>query len=684
MTDITSKKLRGYPRADFFVPIAIGIAFLFLYISQQVTSIYGGDSGELVSAAYTWGIAHPPGYPLYTFLGALLSHVVTGGTVAWRVGFLSSVPMAVSVYFLWRIIHRLTQNLLAPTIASVWYGLLYPVWLYAITPEVFGMYAMFSAVFVYLTIVWIEDQNTRTLLLLAFVTGLALTHHHLILLAIAASSFTLYKYYKKPIATLRTHVGRFVFLFAVGFAPYVYAPVASFFNPPFDREHAATLVGFLRLITRASYGSFRASGFTTGGIFNGIADMATFIQYMYKDFTIIGIAFALAGLYSLWVTRKRVFTFIAAYLTLLLLYFSYAGFPVVNNFQLGTLERFFIVPYQIIAVCVGVGSAFLCEKIVTIISGTKSMSFLKRTLLFTVVYGIIVVIPLSAFRNNYASFALLTRDTTLERYAEDILAGIPNGAVYGVYQDTTSSAMDYAHYVQGKRPDMIFLNYYLLSKPYYRQQLKVRHPKLVLPEWTLHMTVTDYISAFLHANTGDFMFTSDIVLPGVPGYFVPSGLVYVYYSKLEDIPERSLILDKNERLWNGFNDPFSGALGQYKHLFLSDVLRLYADHSIALAQSYVLSGKFAESRKYISYAIAHETNIRIEEYVPYVDLLMEKNECSIARQTINDVYEKWSGDFVILEMYHNLVGSCYPGDAELQKFEAEYQKLKPSYDTQIR
>ncbi|MFP8875042.1 MAG: DUF2723 domain-containing protein, partial [Myxococcota bacterium] len=36
-----------------------------LYGATLAPSVPGGDSGELIAAAYRGGIPHPPGYPLY-------------------------------------------------------------------------------------------------------------------------------------------------------------------------------------------------------------------------------------------------------------------------------------------------------------------------------------------------------------------------------------------------------------------------------------------------------------------------------------------------------------------------------------------------------------------------------------------------------------------------------------------
>ena len=43
------------------VPVLIGAGALAVYIATLAPSVPTGDSGELISAAYVGGVAHPPG-----------------------------------------------------------------------------------------------------------------------------------------------------------------------------------------------------------------------------------------------------------------------------------------------------------------------------------------------------------------------------------------------------------------------------------------------------------------------------------------------------------------------------------------------------------------------------------------------------------------------------------------------
>jgi len=66
------------------------LLFFSFYCFFQIKSIYGGDSGDFVTAAWVWGIPHPPGYPFYSLISSVLVHLIPFFTPAWRIGLISS------------------------------------------------------------------------------------------------------------------------------------------------------------------------------------------------------------------------------------------------------------------------------------------------------------------------------------------------------------------------------------------------------------------------------------------------------------------------------------------------------------------------------------------------------------------------------------------------------------------
>ena len=92
----TSRKITGFPCwAASACAAAAFVVSLGLYswtIAPTVTLV---DSGELILAAHTLGVAHPPGFPLYVLLAHVAS-LVPVGAVAQRVNFASALFAALA------------------------------------------------------------------------------------------------------------------------------------------------------------------------------------------------------------------------------------------------------------------------------------------------------------------------------------------------------------------------------------------------------------------------------------------------------------------------------------------------------------------------------------------------------------------------------------------------------------
>src|SRR4051794_15382158 len=59
------------------------------YMFSLPRFVQGGDTGELVAAAYRLFVPHPPGYPLWIWLEHFWTHLVPIGTVFWRASFMN-------------------------------------------------------------------------------------------------------------------------------------------------------------------------------------------------------------------------------------------------------------------------------------------------------------------------------------------------------------------------------------------------------------------------------------------------------------------------------------------------------------------------------------------------------------------------------------------------------------------
>jgi hypothetical protein len=182
--------------------LGVSAVILAVYVATLSPSIAGGDSGELVAEGCILGVAHPPGYPLFTMMVNAISRLVNhghgsfGGDVAYLVNMSSALLTTGAAFFIGRIIRILTTptHVAAPLAgtapeqdAGVVFGMgmfaFSPlIWQYAVTAEVFPLNTFFVAWILHLVLCFARDGTDGTAVLGALVCGLAFTNQHTILL----------------------------------------------------------------------------------------------------------------------------------------------------------------------------------------------------------------------------------------------------------------------------------------------------------------------------------------------------------------------------------------------------------------------------------------------------------------------------------------------------------------------
>ena len=79
------------------LPLLLWLTFFALYAATTARDVLPADSGEFQLTAVTWGIAHPPGYPLYTVASALWMRLVPIGAAVFRVNLFSAALAATTL-----------------------------------------------------------------------------------------------------------------------------------------------------------------------------------------------------------------------------------------------------------------------------------------------------------------------------------------------------------------------------------------------------------------------------------------------------------------------------------------------------------------------------------------------------------------------------------------------------------
>jgi hypothetical protein len=209
-----------------------------------------GDGPELITAAMTLGVPHPPGYPTYTLLGYLFGQLPLG-TVAFRFNLFSAVGMAVAAGFIAAIVTEdgrpMTEvappsSVMGPPSVAIAVGLSFAlaplVWSQATVAEVYGLYmALLAAA---LWALWRPDPRPW---LCGGLLGLAVTAHLTALLWLPLVGLKL-----RPQQWLPLAGG-----LALGLTPFLALPWLAQSDGPLVWGRPDTLAGWWWLVTARIY-----------------------------------------------------------------------------------------------------------------------------------------------------------------------------------------------------------------------------------------------------------------------------------------------------------------------------------------------------------------------------------------------------------------------------------------------
>ncbi len=390
-----------------------------------------GDGGELITAAVTLGIPHPPGYPTYVLLGKLVSFLPIE-PVAYRFHLFSALSTALAVGLVTSIVQKhlaMTDSDSAAWL-SVIPGLLFAfsplVWDQAIVAEVYSLNLL--AVAAFLWALW----GKRPSFVIGLFLGLSFTTH-------LTSLFLL------PLALAITPAktwGRFGIGTFVGASPYLLLPILARQGSPVLWGEPTTLAGWWWLVSGQIY---RANQFALP-LNNLWPRLVTWIGAFAQQLAVLG-----------W--------------PLLL----YAGWQVQNGRSFAPRKWWSLVGtavfYLIYAFFYNTQDAIVLTLPVWLIFNLCLIPTLnplgKRGLLLP--GAALLLHLLSQTGANIHN---------IRPQAEQILRPAPPGAILITSGDPDIFALWYFHHVEGQRPDIILVDDKLFAFDWYRHKLSVQHSTL--------------------------------------------------------------------------------------------------------------------------------------------------------------------------------------------------------------
>ncbi|XP_059038159.1 transmembrane protein 260 isoform X2 [Mustela lutreola] len=249
--------------------LAVFAAVAAVFTLTLPPSVPGGDSGELITAAHELGVAHPPGYPLFTLVAKLAIILFPFGSVAYRVNLLCGFFGAVAASLLFFTVFRLSGSHAGGILAAGVFSFSRLTWQWSIAAEVFSLNNLFVGLLMALTVHFEEaataKERSKIAKIGAFCCGLSLCNQHTIVLYILCiTPWILFRLLKEKELSLGSLL-KFSVYFSAGLLPYVYLPISSYLNQArWTWGDQTTLLGFLTHFLREEYGTFSLAKSETG------------------------------------------------------------------------------------------------------------------------------------------------------------------------------------------------------------------------------------------------------------------------------------------------------------------------------------------------------------------------------------------------------------------------------------
>lgn len=573
----------------FLLPVLIFLSVFLVYLPGISHSVFGGDSGDIILAAWFGGVAHPPGYPLNTMFGYIFTHLPIGGSVAYRADIMAAFFQALNVGVLFLIVKKLTKNTIISLGASLTIAFNPLFWLYAHTLEVFQLKIFLVLVAQYFLLSWFEVKKKSYLYLSFLFLGLSVFHHTISLLVIPAFAFLIFKK-DKNIFSNKKVLYKAVSLFLLGATPYIFAVYAAMRKTPINWDDPSNLTNLIRLATRADFGTFSATDFLVGQTLQmRLVQVLTMFAFLKNDILIIGLILIVIGFVYLFVHKRIIFWF---YLILIFLngplFLFYSGFPLTNDFIFGIWERFLLETYVYLSIPLAFGVLAIYELVKSMLPSKLFPIGVQIAFLF---------LPLFLLLSNFEK-TNLSKFEIGNKLGRDVFVSASQDSVIFFLNDTMTFNSQYIYYTEKQHLDKKVVLLGSLKNYYYRKQIMDTYPDLVLND---HFRSKQGDISYSYAldliveNWDKHEFYSTGELGTEKGEWIPSGLLH----KLVRVEDKTIYDPKEIFSKYVFDKEYYG----YQHFFSNYIVSLYYDSYVYTGNYLSIKSRLEDAENYYERAI---------------------------------------------------------------------------------
>lgn len=569
-----SKKLRKLTIKQ--ISLVYWTVFFFSLLIFLVTLnkyVLLGDSGEFISAAFEKGIAHPPGYPLFTIIAHLFTKVPLGNITA-RVGFASSLFGAASAGLTSILIYKITKSKVASFIGGFALAFSSLFWLYSANAEIITLNSFLMLLIFLLALLYTETKNTKFLYLTSFLFGLSLANQYTVVAIIPAVSVLIFADLRK-IVSLKTLLILF-FSFLLGLTPYLYLPLAAKGNPYVNWGDPSSFERFFSLISRKTYGFLTVGDYQKGGLINILKSQIPF--YLMSIFSSFGIFAFVAFFIGLFTSRKdKVYiSLLSALLFSGVFLVAYSNFSITSPFpdvqinQRRTIQTVHVISFPFIAVFVGLGINKLRLFLRKVLDERKYYKFI-----FYLIVALVLAPPLI---NSYQIVAKV-KNNVFNFYGESILESLSDKAILIVGADNTYIFW-YLQVVENERVDVPVINFSMMQTEWYVDELKRRYPEVSFPFDSVR--VGEKLDRFYAENieSHDIFFAplDDQARQSIPDSYnlLPRWLTVQIVPKTQSVSLQSY-KQEQDNLWESLQGN-PNVFRNYRDLPTREILMAYARH----------------------------------------------------------------------------------------------------------
>lgn len=442
-----SMPFQGSSSHDRLFGTLLFIFCIALYAATSPRTVAPEDDGLFILAGYFLGIAHPPGYPLFSLLGNLFS-ALPFSSIPYRLHLLSGLSGAATVLSLWACLRALDVSRYASAIAALSLSMSATVWGQAIIAEVYTLNAALSMLSLFLAIRWHKavarnSKASPSFRLAALVFGLGLSNHWPLLMLASLGLACIYLSNWRPF--LRSLASALPW-FLLGLTPYIWMvirsnaePGISFYGPIRD------INDFWFVISRQGYAS--VDQVETAGLTDKLNYSGFLLKQYVHQFSPVGAVIAGIGFVSQWKVLDR------ALATALTVMFLCSGFLLAgllgfdyDAYWSTVFSVYPLVSYAVLAIWLGLGLS-------TLIGFSDHLGKQGRNMIRALgILPVLLTMSGSFSINQRADYRFA------EDYARAVLAALPERATLFVHGDLSFGPIAYEHLIMRMRPDIRLLS----------------------------------------------------------------------------------------------------------------------------------------------------------------------------------------------------------------------------------